>query len=155
MALFSDFISLQTLHAVFLTLRYATLALLMSWVLALLAARIKCAFLNTVFELLWVLPGFGYALLVLSTLRVLQVESRYSMLSVLLAWVLAGVPYLALAFQEAEADLDGREKEALQTLGANVRQVWFYFNFVRTLPSQVAALLQPFWLYLFTDYYQL
>ncbi len=148
MAFFNEFTSIETLHSVLLTLEYALLALLLSWGIALISVRVKNAFLFSLFEILWVLPGFGYALLVLTTLRFLQIESRYSMLSVLFAWVLAGVPFLALAFREAEADLDRREKEALETLGANAKQSWFHFEFIRTLPAQIAALLQQFWLYL-------
>ncbi len=148
MTLFREFFSSETLYAVRLTLTYSGLALLISWALALLALKSKSRLLRSIFEFFWVLPGFAYALLTLFALRFLQVTPRYSMFSVLIAWIIAGVPYLTLTFRQALLDLDYREKEALQTLGANPIQAWFYFDFKRTLPSQAAALLQQFWLYL-------
>ena len=93
-------------------------------------------------------PGFFYALITLFLLRALGVQDRYSLNSVLMAWVLAGVPYLLMVLDDGLRDLDPREKEALQSLGANPTQKWFYFDFMRTLPLQVSGLLQQFWLYL-------
>ncbi len=138
----------EVLHIFEITLGYSALALVCSWCLSHLFLRAKSELLFSVFRFFWVMPGFAYALIVLLSSRVMGIQDRYSMRSVFAAWVLAGVPFLTLAIREALQDLDPREKEALQSLGANPRQVWFHFDWIRTLPAQSAALLQQFWLYL-------
>lgn len=138
----------ETLGTLSLTLRYSVLALLASWLISLSLVEFKSKAFYSVFKFFWVMPSFAYALMVLFTLRLLQVQDRYSMHSVFFAWVLAGVPFLSLAISQARADLDPREKEALQSLGARPFQVWVHLHFVRILPSQFQALLQQFWLYL-------
>jgi thiamine transport system permease protein len=148
LSFFSELLAPETLHALWLTLRFATLALFFSWVLSLCFLYFKSRRTFSLFRLLWVLPGFGYALITLSALRFLGVEHRYSMFSVLLAWILAGTPYLSLAFQTLIRDLDFREKEVLSTLGASPVRAFYEFEFKRTLPGQAFALLQQFWLYL-------
>ncbi|MBC7397052.1 MAG: hypothetical protein H7333_06380 [Bdellovibrionales bacterium] len=148
MILFSDFLSAETLYTLKLTLVYSSLALLLSWAGALACVKLKSRRLFSLFEIFWVLPGFAYALITLFTLKMLHVQIRYSMNSVLIAWVIAGVPYLSLSFRQAWLDLDLRERDALVTLGAGPAQVWYYFDFLRTLPTQLSSLLQQYWLYL-------
>lgn len=148
MILFREFLSFETLSAVKLTLTFSTLALLLSWSIALALTSRKIRILDSVFQLFLVLPGFAYALITLFTLRALQVESRYSMASVLFAWVLAGVPYLYLNIRIAMQDLDPREREALRTLGAGPLKAWYFHDFSSTRPAQYSLLLQQFWLYL-------
>jgi ABC-type Fe3+ transport system permease subunit len=137
-----------TLQALKLTLFYSVLALLVSWMIALFYVFLKNRFVFSLFRFLWVLPGFGFALITLSAFRYLKIEPRYSMLSVLFAWVLAGIPFLALSIQNGVRDLDFRQKEVLQTLGAGPVRAFYLFEFSRTLPNQAFALLQQFWLYL-------
>ena len=138
----------EVLHTLEISLRYSILALACSWVLSHLFLRLKVPLVFSIFSFFWVMPGFAYALIVLTSLRFMGVQDRYSMNSVFAAWVLAGVPFLTLAIKEALQDLDPREKEALKSLGAKPHQVWFHFDWIRTLPAQSAALLQQFWLYL-------
>jgi ABC-type Fe3+ transport system permease subunit len=95
-----------------------------------------------------VLPGMAYALVVLATLRTLGVQPRYSMASVIFAWILAGTPYLASVFSRARADLDPRNGEALRSLGASSFLRFWHHDFLGTRGAQVEALLQQFWLYL-------
>ncbi len=137
-----------TLSTVLLTLRYSVTALLLSWILSHFLIRVLPKGALRHLRGLLVVPGFFYALVTLFLLRALGVQDRYSLNSVLIAWVLAGVPYLILLLHEGLLDLDPREREALQSLGANRIQEWFYFDFMRTLPLQVSGLLQQFWLYL-------
>ena len=148
MTLFSEIVSAETLFSVRLTLYYAFFALGLAWFFALLLFRVQSKNLFELLELLWVLPGFAYALIILFLLRSFQVDARYSMLSVLAGWVLAGTPYLTLSFRQAWGDLDRREREALQILGASPWQRFFYFDFRRTWTSQRSALFQQFWLFL-------
>ena len=138
----------EILSTVWLTLRYSVLALVVSWILALLFLELRSRALSSFFKFLWVMPGFAYALIVLVSLRFFGVQDRYSMNSVWIAWIIAGVPYLSMVIAQARDDLDPREREALQSLGANRFQVWFHFDFIRTLPAQFSVLLQQFWLYL-------
>ena len=151
MTLFSELFDSQTLHALSLTVRFSFLALFCSWVLSLIFVYLNKSMLFSIFRFLWVLPGFGYALITLSSLRFLHVENRYGMSSVLFAWILAGTPYLALALQTATRDLDFRQKEALISLGASPARAFYHFEFSRTLPAQAHALLQQLWLY-FTSF---
>ena len=148
MNLLNDFLSHETIRILLLTLRFAVSALAVSWVLSLLFLFFKNRPTFAFFRFLWVLPGFGYALLTLQTLKWMGVAHRYSMASVLIAWVIAGTPFLTLAIDSAIRDLDFRQKEALQTLGAGKFRSFFYFEFLRSLPAQAYALLQQFWLYL-------
>jgi iron(III) transport system permease protein len=149
--LFNELFDSQTLHALSLTVRFSFAALLFSWVLSLVFIFYKKPIFFSIFRFLWVLPGFGFALITLSSLRFLGVEHRYGMATVLIAWVLAGAPYLALAHQSAIRDLDLRQKEALETLGAGPIRAFIHFEFLRTLPAQAHALLQQLWLY-FTSF---
>jgi ABC-type Fe3+ transport system permease subunit len=149
--LFNELFDSQTLHALSLTCRFSFAALFISWLLSLIFVFAKNPFLFSVFRFLWILPGFGFALITLSSLRFLGIEHRYGMFTVLLAWVLAGTPYLALAHQSAIRDLDLRQKEAIESLGAGPIRAFFHFEFLRTLPAQAHALLQQLWLY-FTSF---
>jgi len=144
----AEFFSLITLHSVRLTIGYTVIALCASFFIAHLILPRLSRFLRVLLRSILVLPGFAYALLVLMLFRWFGVEDRYSMNSVFLAWVMAGVPYLVLMFDSAKQDLDAREKEALATLGARPLQQWWHHDFKRTWPAQSAALFQQFWLYL-------
>jgi ABC-type Fe3+ transport system permease subunit len=153
--LFNDFLSnellsKETLSVLFLTLKFSLLALILSWFGSLVFVFFvrHLPFVFSVFKLLWVLPGFAYALVTLEILKCLNVTNRYSMMTVTLAWIFAGIPYLALSMQNAIQDLDFREKEVIQSLGAKPLRAFYFFEFLRTGPSQGAALLQQFWLYL-------
>jgi thiamine transport system permease protein len=143
-----ELVSSETIYTLLITLQYSGLALLISWGLSLLFLFAKRKVIFSFFQFLWVLPGFAYALVVLSSLRWMGVSQRYSMLSVMLAWIIAGTPYLTLTIENAIRDLDFREKEALQTLGAGPLRSFYHFEFLRTFPAQGFALLQQFWLYL-------
>ena len=150
---FNDFFTNElfdsgTLHTLFLTLTISSAALVFSWFFSLVFLYFRNRFIFTFFRVLSVLPGFAYALMVLSLLRTLGVEHRYSMVSVFLAWILAGVPYLCLSISTSIQDLDKREKEVLQCLGASPIWAFYHFEFLRTLPAQAQVLLQQFWLYL-------
>jgi thiamine transport system permease protein len=124
------------------------ISLFFSWLFSLIFIYFKPRFLTPIVQLFWVLPGFAYALITLFLLRSIGVEHRYSMFSVTIAWIMAGTPYLILAFENVIQDLDFRQKEAMQTLGASPLKSFYHFEFSNTLHAQGFALLQQFWLYL-------
>lgn len=148
MILFRDVFSQATLSVLWLTLGYSLLALFISWILSFVFLFFSRTWILSIFKFLWVLPGFAYALITLTSLRFAGVEHRYSMASVCIAWVIAGVPYLTLATHSAKADLDSRLKEAVQSLGASPLRAFYEFEIRNTWLAQGNALLQQLWLYL-------
>ena len=145
---FTSLFSRDSAFVLILTLGSSLIALFSSFVIAwvlVLALRGRGA---GGFRLLSVLPGMTYALLVLVTLRTLGIQQRYSMASVIFAWILAGTPYLASGFSRARGDLDPRNREALESLGASRILRFWHHDFLGTRGAQAEALLQQFWLYL-------
>ncbi|MBU6153136.1 MAG: hypothetical protein KGP28_02430 [Bdellovibrionales bacterium] len=141
-------LSSELRYTVLLTLKYAFLGLAFSWVLAWSLLLILRGGGTSVFRFFSVLPGMAYALLVLLVLRLLKTESPYSMRSVLMAWTMAGVPFLCGGISEGIRDLGPKSKEALRALGAGPVRAFFHHEFRGTLPLQGALLLQQFWFFL-------
>lgn len=145
---FTSLFSRDSAFVLILTIGSSLIALFSSFVFAWILVLALRGRGGGGFRLLSVLPGMAYALVVLATLRTLGVQPRYSMASVIFAWILAGTPYLASVFSRARADLDPRNGEALRSLGASSFLRFWHHDFLGTRGAQVEALLQQFWLYL-------
>ncbi len=135
-------------YTVLLTLRYSLAALGYSWLGAWTILILSKGRGASIFRFFSILPGMAYALLVLSLLRTMGTEAPYSMDSVLMAWVLAGIPFLSSGISEGVRDLGFRSKEALQTLGAGPVRAFFHHDFRGTIRLQLSLLLQQFWFFL-------
>ncbi len=133
------------------TLLWSACALIPSFLIAqLLASRLRGRGIGFLRPLI-ILPGMFYAFLVLLLLRPFPPEFRFSGASVVLAWILCGVPYLTLVLSEGIRDLDPRQGEAMRSLGAGGFRLWLNRDFIPTLPVQAAAVLHQVWLY-FTSF---
>jgi len=138
----------EALSILRLTVVHSGVALVISWAAAWGWLLIAGARGLGVLRFLSVLPGMAYALAVVLVLRGLRVENPYSMRSVVIAWVLAGIPYLASGMAEGIRDLGIRRREALKVLGARPWQVWWHHEFRGTAMVQVSLVLQQLWFYL-------
>lgn len=134
------------------TFGYSALALVLSVVLALIMGlqthRTPAPWIRAVFETTWVLPGAFVALLVLGAQKWLGVVDRYGWHSIVVAWVLLGVPYITLGWLRAIDDLDDRELEAFQSLGADRRTLFFKLIFPKTWPMLQSLCVHQFYSYL-------
>ena len=99
-------------------------------------------------QITWVLPGFVFAFLTLFVLKILGVVELYSLTSVLLAWVLAGTPFVATGLLVVLNDLDPREVEAMQTLGAEGIQLSRFYFLPKIRPALASVLFHQAWLLL-------
>jgi ABC-type Fe3+ transport system permease subunit len=141
-------LSRELRFTVLLTLQFSLLALFCSWIGSWGVVLLTGGKGGGVFRFFSVLPGMAFALFVLLVLRWFEVESPYSMQSVLIAWVLAGILYLSAGISEGIRDLGSRGKEALRTLGAGPVRAFLHHEFRGTLPVQASLLLQQFWFFL-------
>jgi ABC-type Fe3+ transport system permease subunit len=135
----------EVLAALRLTLLWSGVALLPAYASAMALASITRGRGLRPLRGLAVLPGMFYAWVVLVLLRRFAPDFRFSMVAVALAWVFAGIPYLAVAFSEGIGDLDPRNREAMMSLGASRFRLWWHHDFLQTLPVQASALLQQLW----------
>ncbi len=141
----------EVLSALRLTLVWAVVALLPAYASAMVVASMSRGRGLRPLRGLAVLPGMFYAWVVLVLLRRFAPDFRFSMVAVALAWVLAGIPYLAVTFSEGIGDLDPRKREAMMSLGASRLRLWWHHDFLQTLPVQASALLQQLW-YILTSF---
>jgi thiamine transport system permease protein len=135
----------EVLSALRLTLIWSGVALLPAYAAAMALASMSRGRGLRPLRGLAVLPGMFYAWVVLVLLRHLAPDFRFSMIAVALAWILAGIPYLAVTFSEGIGDLDPRNREAMMSLGASRLRLWWHHDLLQTLPVQASALLQQLW----------
>ncbi len=135
----------EVLSALKLTLLWSGISLVPAYAIAMAVASVSRGRGLRPLRGLAVLPGMFYAWVVLVLLRHLAPDFRFSMIAVTLAWILAGIPYLSVAFSEGIGDLDPRNREAMMSLGASRFRLWWHHDFLQTVPVQASALLQQLW----------
>jgi thiamine transport system permease protein len=148
-------ISAYTVYVVGQTLFYSVAALtIITWLAIPLALLIHAKntgftrFLRLFFQITWVLPGFVFAFVTLVILKILPVTELYSLHSVLLAWVLAGTPFVVTGLLVVLDDLDVREREAMQSLGAHGFRLQQFYYFPKIANALSSVLFHQAWLLL-------
>lgn len=108
--------------------------------------------IELVLQVAWVLPAFLYALIIIEGFRqIRQINPNfelYSMRTVWVAWVVVAIPFLTISFLRGLRDLDERESEMVQVLGANRWQRFRVYELPKLMPMIRGSLLHQMWLYL-------
>jgi thiamine transport system permease protein len=149
----------STIYTVVQTLFWSSLALAIIAVLAVPLAlwlhqnknsrfRRLVSMIRLFFQITWVLPGFVFAFVTLFALKICGVVDLYSMKSVLVAWVLAGTPFVATGLLVVLDDLDPREVEGMQSLGAHGFQMSRFYFLPKIRASLASVLFHQAWLLL-------
>ncbi len=149
------FFESQTLYTVRLTLGLTLISLMLSALIAIPMAlwldqtrTLFARWVRKFLEVFWVFPSFVYVFLVLAVLKLFRVEDIFSLRSVVFAWVLAGVPFIVVTLLTGLRDLDVREREAIQSLGANFWDMLRYFFLPKLKRVIASSFLHQSWLYL-------
>jgi thiamine transport system permease protein len=154
------FFSSEILSTVALTLGYSISALLAAFLLSLplalfLQSNRECTYrarFEEFLQILWVLPAFLYALLIIECFRRFRnidpMFELYSMRTVWVAWVAVAIPFLTISFLRALRDLDPRELDMVRVLGANRKNQFLCYEYPKLSPMVRSALLHQMWLYL-------
>lgn len=142
----------DVLNLAWITFRSASIALAstlgISFLLVSLLSRARVPLIRALFETTWIVPGFMMALIVLGAQKMAGVVDRYGLHSVIIAWVLMGVPYLTLGWLRAIDDVDDREIDLFRTLGGTRFQVFRKLFIPKTIPMVKSLLVHQFYWYL-------
>jgi thiamine transport system permease protein len=146
--LFSD----DVLSLTWITFRGALVALsatlAISFGLVAVLSRTHVPLIRALFETTWIVPGFMMALIVLGAQKMMGIVDRYGFHSILIAWVLMGVPYLTLGWLRAIDDVDDREIDAFRTLGGTGWRLFVRLLLPKTWPMVKSLLVHQFYWYL-------
>jgi thiamine transport system permease protein len=142
----------EILSMVSLTLGYSLSALAVAFVISLPLALMRSKKLEEGLKYAWVLPSFFYALIIIELFRQMRrvdpLFELYSMRTVWVAWVVVAIPFLTVSFARALRDLDPRETEMMQVMGATRIQRFFRYDLPKLSPMIRSSLLHQMWLYL-------
>ncbi len=151
----SELFSSSTLYIVKQTLWMTGVSLLLVTVVALPLAvwlsRHRTPFskyIQSGFQVMWILPNFVFAFLVVGVLKLFGVVELYSLRTVLVAWFLVALPFVTIGFTLALDDLDPREQEAMETLGATPRQRFWFYDFPKLKRAFASTLFHQLWFFL-------